>query len=292
VKKNKLKFRTLFITFADGNQEFREAGERLAIQASKMNIFTKSIYLNDAEFRIVDNEWRETALELERLSLLPYYYLGTKAWLVNAALEGRFGDFDLVFYADAGCEFLNNVITRKKIRELLNLAYANGGLAEQLNYPEEEYTKKGLVEFFDLTKAELSSGQIQATWSIWKNCNQSKILAKKWVELSSPYLNLWHNQDGLEKLEQSSKFIDHRRDQSIFSILWKRSEYLSKPPYWEYGGRFGVVRGSSVPIHAIRNRNGNSKLKKVQETFIFGTIAVILNSFATLLRKIKYISFK
>jgi hypothetical protein len=210
--------------------------------------------------------------------------LGTKAWLIRSALHGVFGDFDLIFYADAGCELLKNYWTKKEILRLLVLANRHGGVAEQLAYPEKQYTKRSLLNYFDLSSAEVEIGQVQATWSIWKNSAQSRDMADKWVDLSNPYFNYWHNPMGLEKFEQSVDFIDHRRDQSIFSILWKKNQYYVKPPYWEYGGKFGSVRGCSIPIHATRNRTGNSKINQIQQTYFAGLIGTFLNFVARILR--------
>ena len=282
-----IKTSSLFITFADGNVDYREASNRLAKQAIKFDVFTKVIALCDSDFRKVDSEWSEVAEIYEKLNLFPYYYLGTKAWVVNGALNGIFGDFDLIFYADAGCEFLVNSWTKKELRHLLTTAYELGGVAEQLDYPEKQYSKKGLVNYFSLSEHDLNIGQIQATWSIWKNSVNSKAIAKEWVRLSHPYLNFWHNPEGLEIREQSHEYIDHRRDQSIFSILWKKSNYFVKQPYWEYGGKFGFVRGCSIPIHAIRNRTGISNIMWVQCTFFLGMSAKVLNELITYLRKLK-----
>jgi hypothetical protein len=281
---NKSKLRVGFVTFADGSEEFKNAGIRLASQALESKLFSEVINLNDSQFREVSEEWNYTAVFLESIGMLPYFYLGTKAWLIDSALEGHFGDFDIILYADAGCEILNNWFTRRELKKQLKTAMLHGGVAEQLNYPEIQYTKMNLIEYFNLSESEQNLGQVQATWSIWKNSDQSKSIVKKWVEISNPILNFWHNPEGLERFEQQMDFLEHRRDQSIFSILWKRNKYYMKSPYWEYGGRLGVIRGCNIPIHATRNRTGKSRIKPSQKSFAMGVLAISINRFAELIR--------
>lgn len=279
-----IRTKILFVTFADGNLDYLKAGKRLEKQARSFGLFSEVISLDDKNFRSFDSDWKSTAESLDDLNLLPYYYLGTKAWLVRSALNGSFGEFDVIFYADAGCEMLKNFWTKREVKLLLRLANRYGGVAEQLAYPEKLYSKKNIIDYFQLSPQELEFGQIQATWSIWKNSKQSRDLANEWVNLSNPYFNYWHDPEGLEKSEQSTEFIDHRRDQSIFSILWKKNNYYIKPPYWEYGGKFGRIRGCSVPVHATRNRTGKSNIKPIQKTFIMGMAALLLNFVIKIIR--------
>jgi len=274
-----------FFTFSDGTQEFRDAGARLAKQAKDLRLFEKVVFLTDQDLRRIDLSWKTTALDLELLNMIPYYYLGTKAWLIRLALSGYFGNFDLIFYADAGCELVENRVTKKKYKKLFSLAMQHGGVAEQLNYPEKTYTKKYLVRYFDLSINEMESGQVQATWSIWKNSTASKNMADQWVSLSNPFLNLWHDPDGIEIRQQDSSFIEHRRDQSIFSVIWKRNKYFLKSPYWEYGGKLGKLRGRAIPIHTIRNRSGISTLPRNSKNYLLASLGNFINNSSEFIRK-------
>jgi hypothetical protein len=273
-----------FFTFADGNSGFRDAAFRLANQASALKIFSRVVFLNDTDLREIDQSWRDTAEILDSRKMMPYFYLGTKAWVIKAALQGNFGNFDLIFYADAGCELPNNCVTKKELGKLFNLAIKHGGVAEQLSYPEKTYTKKRLITFFNLTQSEMNSGQVQATWSIWKNNDKSRKIASQWVNLSNPNLDLWNNPVDNELREQEHYFIEHRRDQSIFSIIWKKNNYFLKPPYWEYGGKLGSIRGRAIPVHAIRNRSGSSMLPLNSESYVLALIGKFINSTASLIR--------
>jgi hypothetical protein len=279
--------KTLFITFADGNLEYLKAAKRLKEQAQSLGIFSKVIALDDDSFRKLDSDWNEIAQVLASLHLLPYYYLGAKAWVIKSALYDAYGNFDLIFYSDAGCELMNNFWAKKELLNLLQLANSYGGIAEQLSYPEKLYSKQNLINYFNLTGKDLETGQVQATWSIWKNTEKSKDIVNTWVSISNPYLNYWHNPEGIEKLEQSNYFKEHRRDQSIFSILWKQNQYHVKSPYWEYGGKFGLIRGSAVPIHTTRNRTGISNIREINKNFLVGFIARLINMIAAKFRTIK-----
>jgi hypothetical protein len=275
----------IFITFADGSDSFQDAGKRLAQQARNSGVFSKVVTLTDKDLLAISTDWQLAHKKADKEGLFPHFYLGAKAWVIKEALDGIFGHFDIVFYADAGCEILNNKVAIYRIRKILKKIKDFGGMAEQLAYSEEMYTKKSLMDYLELSDTEKKSGQIQATWSVWAATEKSKSIASEWVSISNLDLGLWQNPKPNELNLESANYIDHRRDQSIFSILWKRANYRVKTPYWEQGGRLGKIRGCSNFLHTSRNRTGETYFKKYQENLLVGVFAIFLNKLFEIRRK-------
>ena len=177
--------------------------------------------------------------------------------MVRDALRGDFGDYDLVFYLDAGCELNINGVTTMRLRSKFRRAYRCGGLAEMLAEREKDRTKPELLSYLGMSETECRSRQVQATWSIWKVCKGNLDLAQEWIDLSAPSLGLWQN----PPLEGGHEL--HRRDQSIMSILWKREGLCTQEVecHFNMGTRVGRLRKAVIPILTIRNRGGSSQVK-------------------------------
>lgn len=251
--------RSIFVTFAEGSEAMRKSGQRLARQADMLNTFNEVLCLDDKKLQEF-NDYSKARLKFEELDSFPLFYRAAKAWVYGSVFSGVFGHFDVVMYADAGCEIPVNRVSKREIQKILDFSFEFGGLAERTGYIEEFWTKDRLLKALMVGESIRQSGQIQATWSCLRIDKKNGELVDKWISLSHPDLGLWQNPKGLELDMQPQGFVEHRRDQSIFSLLWKIYNLPTKEPYYEYGARFGLIRGSAIPLHAVRNRNGVSSL--------------------------------
>jgi hypothetical protein len=76
-------------------------------------------------------------------------------------------------------------------------------------------------------------------------CNETRVLVNEWYEISSDY----HNIDDSESIIPNFEcFLEHRHDQSIFSLLTKKYNIFSKKTLYE-------------AVYYIRNRTGKSEIK-------------------------------
>ena len=269
--------KVLFVTFADGSPEFINAGERLSLQAKRFGLFSKVIVLNHSSLKLCSPDYSK--LQMTKLDQRKrIYFCASKAWVIKEALTGTFGKFDLVMYADAGCELLSNFWTKRQLRRMFCKSILNGGLAEQTHLEERCWTKLELFDYLGTPDSHRLSGQIQATWSIL-HCNDSNLeLAENWCALSNPELELFQPTIYDSKI-QFSNFVEHRYDQSIFSLLWKKNELPTQKLRSEWSYKLGKLRRAGNPIQTIRNRTGDSKIEFYQDNQWFALISIVLNLF-------------
>ena len=178
----------------------------------------------------------------------------------------------IVQYSDVGCHFNNKGVERLKDymmiadkSEILAFQYKmpNFNLEKELKfqiYFEKQYTKSDLFKFFNLENDSpiVSSEQIWSGTMFFKNNTKTEIFLKKWLEIC----NVNHLIDDTPSIEiNHDEFIEHRHDQSAFSILCKinKVKLLSASEcewaedandrYWDHLNNF--------PILAMRDKRYN-----------------------------------
>jgi hypothetical protein len=141
-------------------------------------------------------------------------------------------------YSDIGCHF--NKSGLKRFNDYLDIMKENNILAFQYNKPnfqtdkklkyqiyyEHEYTKKDLFNYFKISNTS-SISKSEQVWSgtiFFKNNIETKNFLNKWLEVCN-HSNLIDDSPSIEK--NSEKFIEHRHDQSAFSILCKLNNVVT-----------------------------------------------------------------
>jgi hypothetical protein len=267
--------KALFLTFGDGSPDFRAAAERLATQARSTGIFSLSTALNNEMMLNISSEYRLAQHSMESLDIYPRYFRAAKAWVIHAGLLGKFGDFEVICYADAGCEIVNNAISNKVLLKNLKRALSEGGLSEQIPHPERLWTKNAVLDYFQVSNSDACSGQIQSTISYWRVDGQNIDLSSRWCLLSDSEQNLWQDPSNLS--DESHDFKAHRHDQSIFSILWKQSKYPITPANSQWSKMLPELRSACIPIQARRNRTGSSILPRTSGSKYLAGLGFLIN---------------
>jgi hypothetical protein len=262
-----VKTNTIFLTFGDGSADIKAAASRLTSQAADLGIFTKIVQLDSNTLATNSSEYRNFLPELPKLFDGPEHFRATKPFILNAALFGKFGNFDQIIYADSGCEIISNMFSRLRLRRTLQTAqHLQIGLAQEIPYLEKNFTKKKTMQYLDPTSSLENTYQLQSTVILLNNNDAAKKFTSEWMKLSHPDLELWQDSK-IPELE----LIGHRHDQSIFSILWKRNRYSVRKFYWDGARDRNKVIDfltSSYAIQAIRNRNGATSISKLISTNI------------------------
>lgn len=253
--------RVLFLTFGDGSAEFRAASIRLANQAWATGLFAMSVSVSESGLVSVSQDFDDIRPSLQLLDIPPLYYRAVKPWILKAALDGAFGEFHCVMYADAGCELSNFHVARRSLKKRLELACLQGSFAEQTRLIEANWTKKKTLDELKVDFNEASDFQFQDTWFVMRNDLVSRAFAESWISLSLPEKRLWQNPINDE--EAGPDLIEHRHDQSLFSILFRRlgGPYTPVAMDFEISAFLGRLRCHSVPVMTIRNRTGLPKSK-------------------------------
>ncbi len=180
-------------------------------------------------------------------------YFCWKSELVLSALAGALGNYVGVIWVDAGCEVTLNSLSVFRLKKFIKIAKKSGIFAYCLNYPEFEYTKQELLNQFP--EVDSSKPQFQATWFI-VSATKGLTLIQEWQKVVQAGIQ---QVDLSVNLPQNPSYIEHRFDQSVFSLVLKRNKVnvanYSPPSGRGVSSRFSI-RGLSHPIWSSRNRSG------------------------------------
>jgi hypothetical protein len=275
------------VIFGDGSTDFKEAAQRLGKQANDLEIFDDVHVLDSLSLSQLSARYKRDLVKITTLTSFPLYFRAIKPWAILHFMEDTNKKYDVIFYIDAGCELPNNSVSKARLKRIIKKVYKYGAIAEYTGYKESSYSRKNLINAFEPLSSISSMGQIQTTWSRYKNSAENLNFMLEWIELSDPKYCYWQDPVGAELEMQSSDFIENRWDQSIFSLLYKKYHLPTKSTFWEYGGKFGNLRGLSIPIHATRNKTGKSELPIFHSNNYLAYLSLILNCFFTLVRPIK-----
>lgn len=154
-----------------------------------------------------------------------------KPYLIQRVLESL-DDDDILIYCDAGCMINSNGSKRfKEYIELLTQS-ETGCISFELPHKEIEYTKQEVFDHFSPSQNVIHSNQLMATVIMLKKCQHAAHLVNKWYAALCENPSLFT--DDKDDTAQYPEFIDHRHDQSIFSILRKtyQSEIIPDETYF------------------------------------------------------------
>ena len=230
------------ILFAFATKDLIRSAERLKKQAIKLDIYDEIKILNEDSI-ISDNK---KILELKKSSKKSrgYGYWFWKPFLILDIMK-NLQEGDIIHYLDIGCHLQLDGIDR--FREYLDIVENNnkGILAFQyyslkenlnlnINFPlreEFKYTKADLLDFFSV----IDNKEITNTPQFWAG----NFFIKK-NDFTINFLNTWLNtiilnpnliNDTPSIKKNFEGFIENRHDQSVFSILCKKSKVINLSAY-------------------------------------------------------------
>jgi hypothetical protein len=210
----------LFVTFADGHHF---TSDRIVAEVSELGTFDVLMAYGPTD---LDTEFVDRYSE----HLKHARGFGFWAWkpqvLLQALRVAREGD--IVVYADAGCSVLP--LASERLQSLLIdvTASKDAILVTQNPTPflTKHWTKSDLLAVFGLYRDEeaLHSRQIEAGRLAVVKSEKTMALINKWLEIAS---ELHLIDDSPSQLPNDPTFIEHRHDQSIFSLLIRDSQILT-----------------------------------------------------------------
>ena len=153
---------------------------------------------------------------------------GCGYWIYKAQLSlevlERMQDTDVLFFADCGCKFAaNNTASVHIYRDLVLKCYFSdfGMLSFQTKLVEQAWTKMDTLSALDASIGVRRSGQLLGgLWCSRKTADNVRLL-KAWLfwMLSDDHHFV---DDSPSRRRNHPTFVEHRHDQSIFSILRKQ----------------------------------------------------------------------
>jgi hypothetical protein len=248
----------IFITFGDGNEEIRAAARRLTKQAEENGAFSLVLNFDSATIPgLLEKLGRkfDTTARGER----GFGYWRWKPVLIEAVYDEllSFGsNYDGLIYVDAGCEIPQNMVSRRRFKEIFNATLSSSIVASETTHLQREYTKNLVFTHLDPDMTTSGEFQMQATWIAIRKSAESRNFIKEWARLALYADGLLFND---ELGEEYDYFKSPRHDQAVFSILFRQNNFNPFNMYYYY--RFGSVRNSIIPIWTSRNRSGISSMK-------------------------------
>lgn len=197
-----------------GNHYYENKREDLRQTALKSKFFTevKVFGFEDLDFLFVKH-----FAEIFKYIRGGGYWIW-KPYLIKKMLNS-IDDDDILIYCDAGCEL--NFSGEKRFFEYIDILKSDqtGSLAFELPHKEIEYTKKEVFNHFKVSEEIRATNQLVASAILLRKCNHTLLLVEKWFETLVENPTLFTDEKDLEI--QDHQFIDHRHDQSIFSLIRK-----------------------------------------------------------------------
>lgn len=139
-----------------------------------------------------------------------------KPYFIYKTLQ-EMNDNDYLFYSDSGAFFLKSVDLL--INELEK--YNQDIMGFELPLVEKQWTKQELFNNLNCDNDNTKeSNQIMASFQLIRKTTFSLNFYKQYLEYSCNEINITDKYDA--EITQDVSYIDHRHDQSIFSLLYKK----------------------------------------------------------------------
>jgi hypothetical protein len=257
---NATKNKKILLTAGLGNPNFFEAAERLISDAMKLELFDEIVLLCEENLELLCPTVVTKYHHILNSSTRGFGYMCWKAEIVHAFMKKNEG-LCTVVWIDAGCEIVPSVFSKWKLASLMSKSETEGYVAFTLETSELEYTKRELFNEFDSAAESLQGPQFQTTFFALSGQIGMKI-ASEWFALVASE-ELFVNE--VTHLPQHRDFVQHRHDQSVFSLTLKTmglSPNLNTP-HAGRGNRLKVALTYLMgPIVVARNRCGKSLCPK------------------------------
>ncbi len=207
------------------------------LNASKIRFIKQSNtmnFYNDVKIYGFKDLSDQKKIQIEKLMKYRKRLFGYASWKPEIILDylDRIPEDAILQYSDIGCHLNKNGIERLKYYQhitekenILGFQYfkPNFTYKKKLRYQiyyENLYTKNDLFEYLNIS----DNSEIRKSEQIWsgsiffKNNNISKNFLKKWIDICK--INHLID-DTPSKTKNINSFVEHRHDQSVFSILGK-----------------------------------------------------------------------
>lgn len=218
-----------FITF--GSKGFYDACKRIHKQADDLNLFDKFHIYYDTDLKNDSQFWNEHSNFIENNPRGYGYWLWKPYIIFKTMLQIKEGD--TILYCDSGCEI--DLRKKNKILHLINTVKKDllvCGIPgyKTPNIPllqEKRWVKQDLVYFLELESNYkiLNSQQRNAAILLLHKTPKTMEFIEKWYKLSCNYHFI---DDSPSIIPNDPLFRENRHDQSVFSLLVKKEDLVSK----------------------------------------------------------------
>jgi len=238
------------LSFGGGGQNYIDAVNRISLEMrTNTTQFDEIVTKTDEDLKQDPEFWPRHGKFIEA-NKRGYGYWLWKPYLIMKTME-LMNDGDILFYVDSGCELLPNEMNDQAIAEHAERCDKNTILYTLSAYDEKKYNKMDLVNKMisddDEQKTQvMNTLQNAATIIVIKKTDKTYDFASEWYAGCCTYHNI---DDSPSKEANDPSFVDHRHDQSVFSLLTKSKKYrdIMNNPENKFNGH---------PFSISRKRNG------------------------------------
>jgi hypothetical protein len=229
----------VYINYADAN--FRRH-QRYALYCAKyFGKFDKVIGLSEEN---IDRKFKYKYSDILSQKRGAGYWLW-KPYFINKMLKQiEYGDY--LFYSDSGAMIIKNIDLL--ISELCK--YKQDIMGFELPLIEEQWTKKELFLSLNCDEEKYhKSNQILATYILIRKSKISEQFISDYLRYSCDIINI--SDVFISSIKQQNNFLEHRHDQSIYSLLYKKYNLRPFKDPSQYGNNpFGYagVRSTEVAL--------------------------------------------
>lgn len=239
-----------FLTF--GNELYYGALKRIKKEVEKFNIFEKIFIFTEKDLINYPEFWN---IHKEFIKKNPRFY-GYSIWrpfLIKEIFKDM-NEGDIIIYTDAGCEW--NIKGLKRLNEYINIVNnsESGILSFQLSQIEKMWSKMDLIKELN-SYDKLNTRQILSGIFFLQKNERTPVFLQEWYNLMCNYHLI---DDSPSILPNYDSFVEHRHDQSCFSLLCKKynSTILNDETYfWPWNVKESYI---DYPILAARNSREDS----------------------------------
>lgn len=134
----------------------------------------------------------------------------------------------------------------------------------ELPFIEKQWTKRELLKNMNLDNFKYTeSNQIMASYMLIKKTDFTMEFIKDWLLYACNEINITDKFD--EKIKQYPEFIEHRHDQSIFSLLYKKYNLVSFGDPSQYGHYSNEYKINKI---YIINSEQNLQFRLTENSFL------------------------
>ncbi len=235
-----------FITF--GNQKYYNSLIRICNQAKELEVFDSIFAYNDKI--LFEYEEFQKHKEFMDINSRGFGYWLWKPFITLKEFE-KMNEGDILVYTDAGCSI--KIEGKNRMKEYFEMVNNNENpvIGFQLEdfHPEKRWCKMDLLKYMNLEEDNYkNSRQLVGGIFIIKKTPKMVELVQEWYNICCNY-NLINDSPSIEPNDPI--FVEHRHDQSVFSLLRKKhgcillDDETYTSPNWD----------ETKPIWATRNSN-------------------------------------
>lgn len=249
----------IYVTYS--NELYAQTRDFSAKMAKRLGRFDKVVVYTPAD--ISEDFYKANARILETKSGAGLWLW--KPYILLKALKEEAQEEDFVFYGDAGSFFIRNC--RHIIRRMKSDIWVS-----DISLVERQYTKEYAFQRMgcedDIYR---NTPQVQANFVCVRKSKESLDFVEEWLSLCCDF-NLISGNPEISQVVNDPKFIEHRMDQSILSLLSKKrkieihldpSQYGRFPEKYHQPDRLKIFpkHQKEYPVCIILHRTKNVEFR-------------------------------